>query len=325
MKGLLIALLMLVPALAGADVYPALMPGANDTERTQAALDVAARIKDFVVWRDLVIDGPLEWRAPIGKDGKREPFLQGVGLRGNGDFGGVRFTGNASLDVYEGKRIVLDRATFLAEASERAAVTFHSSASSSSLTAQSAFFQGFKVGMAFVAVGGADISVVAVRDTQFTDCGTAVLVEGPNALDPLFDHVTASGCGRVFDFTKGGAKSSVTGNSGWSGCIEGIVANAGYEGTVSLGSVEDSGTVFRCGGDDAGGSGAPGSFRLFVQDARAVAVLADLRFGGTAHIDALKAEGVVRVENKGSLTATVVLSGATAKLPRTSTGKVVFK
>lgn len=288
------------------------------TAAAQSRLDAARKAGGKVTLYAGSYDAPLVLQPASG-----QPFVSGVEVECLGPFSKLVKAHGGPFLVTEEAKDCLFSFPVLGDGTGQG-VLVKASSSSSRLDFDRCHFQGLGQGVLLQAEGGADISAVVLEKCQFTDCGQGLKVTGPNALDPVVWASWFSSCGIALDFREGGSNFTVTA-SGMSHCGEGVVANAGYQGTAGLTSVEDTGTVFRIGGDDAGGYGAPGVFRLSVQDARGVGVLGDVRCGGTVSLDALKSQGTVRAENKGPATLTVTLGGAAVKLPRSSTGKVVFK
>lgn len=297
------------------------MPGADDTERLQNALDVAARTHEPVRTGELALTRPVRLSAPAG-----ERYAEGVEIVGTGVFSSIRLSGDSVIEVAEGKRVVFRRCGFLREGPRAGtALRFAAKESSSSLKVVECAFQGFAEGLVFEGLGGADVSVTHVQDSTFTDCGSGIVYRGSNNLDPRISNANFSSCDFGIDAREGGSNIRAWA-CGASYCGTVAVVNGGYQGSLDFTSVEGCQTVFRLGGDDAGGFGQTTSFKASVSDARDCKTLLEYNGAGRMTLEAMKCSGAVKCENRHqSATAALTLSPEAYKLPRVVVGKVSVK
>lgn len=187
-------------------------------------------------------------------------------------------------------------------------------------------FQDLETGVLFEAEGGADICALLFEASQFTLCDIGVKVDGSNALDPVVFASWFSDCGIALDFSEGGSNLSVIACGG-SYCKTFCLVKAGYQGRLDVTSFEGRGeeTFLRVGGEDAGGFGAFTSLTVTANDVRTVRDFAVLNCSGDLRLDAQKAVGLIRVDNRSGTACTVTRTGAAQKLLTVASGKVVWK
>lgn len=173
---------------------------------------------------------------------------------------------------------------------------------------------------------GTDICATVVEKCQFTLCDIGLKVDGSNALDPVVLASWFSDCGIALDFRSGGSNAKVIACGG-SYCKEFVVIKAGYQASIDVTSFEGSNTetFLRVGGPDAGGFGSFSAVSVTALDVRTVKDFAVLNCSGSVSLQAHKASGLLRGDNKSSAVCGLVLSGATGKLVQAMTGKFDVK
>jgi len=296
-----------------ADVHVAQMPGADDSERLQNALNVALKTHEDVRLPVLLfIDRKVVISPPVG-----ERFSEGVKVIGTGVFSSIRVSKEGRIIGEECKRVTFEGCGFLWMGEPRSgnALSFYATESASMINVRDCTFQGFDVALLFEGRGGADVSVTNVQDSVFTDNNVGVKYVGPNNLDPRLINCNFSHAKIGIDCRTGGSNVKAIA-CGLSYVEEGAVGNSGYQLTFDFTSAEGCRTVARAGGDDAGGYGGNTGAEFSVSDARDCPVPFVVNKSGSTYIKALKAQGTVQIENRSSTGGTVTLMGAAAKLIR---------
>lgn len=289
------------------------------TLAAQTRLDTAAKNGGRVTLYAGSYDAPLYLRPASGK-----AFVAGVDVECLGPFDKLKKTHDGPFLVTQEAKDCTFRLPVLGNG-KGTGIQVTGRSSASRLTFDRCHFQDLERGISFEAEGGADICAVVVEKCQFTGLPIGIKVAGPNALDPIVFASWFSDCGIAMDFSEGGSNLSVVACGG-SYCKEFAVVKAGYQGRLDVASFEgrDTETFLRIGGDDAGGFGAYTALTVTANDVRKVKEFAVLNCSGSINLQAHKASGTVRGENKSDTVCTVSLSGAASKLLQATSGKFAW-
>lgn len=306
------------------------MPRYIDASRFAGTDDerLAKAFKEFVRDPGSTLDlSRKAWRLtrPLtvgpGPNGQVSGRIVGSPLWHNVEFAGPDASTGAPgrvpvFEFVEAKDLVVDGLSVRAD--RAGGLAFKALSSSSRLTLRNCRVQGGPQSQGFLfedAGDGADVSRVHLVDCEAHGCGSGVKFAGPNALDPRLTGCSFSHCGIGVDLRTGGS-NAVLDIAGGSYCDTLLAVNGGYQIGARVQSAEHCGTVFRTGGDDAGGYGQPGYQRFYAMEVRACTGpwLAANRSGETvATVDRFVGKAEVSRENRSATPARLVLEAAAAQ------------
>lgn len=279
------------------------------TAAAQKRLDKAAKSGGDVTLYAGSYDAPLYLR-PQGT----ATFVAGVHVKAPGPFSRLNKAHDGPFLVTQEAKDCSFQLPVLGDG-KGTGVEVWAKSSSSRVHFDQCHFQGLDTGIAFLAEGGADISVTSVSRTDFNSCGAGVRYVGSNNLDPVLFQATFSNCGIGMDFRDGGSNFEAIACGG-SYCKEFAVVRAGWQGRLGVTSFEGSGTETFCrvGGDDSGGFGSETNVTVTANDVRSVANFAVLNCSGFVELRSHKAAGSILVRNKSGNPLTARVSPAVDKL-----------
>lgn len=279
------------------------------TAAAQKRLDAAAKNGGTVTLYAGSYDAPLYLRPSPG-----QPFVAGVEIVAPGPFSRLKKAHDGPFLVTQEAKDCSFQLPILGFG-KGTGVEVRANSSSSRLHFDRCHLQDLDVGIAFLAEGGADISVTSVSRSEFTLCDIGVKYVGSNNLDPVLVQATFSSCGIGIDLREGGSNFEAVACGG-SYCKEFCVVKAGFQGKLGVASFEGSSveTFCRIGGDDAGGFGSHTDVKVEANDVRGVLNFAVLNCSGFVGLDARKAAGRILVTNKSADLLTARVSPAVESL-----------
>ena len=316
----LLTLIALLPCLSSASLRPQDYFGLTTADKIQACVDAAVATEQDVDLRG------LSWDKTVYVKPKAGDNYVTLKITGSARFGSLRYTGTGpAIEFQAGKDCQVDRLCIIGNP-QSDGVVFRAPESSSGNLVSQCKFQSFRYGVWFVSTDNADSSVCTVAYSKLESCASGVKMTGPNALDLVTLQTVASSCGIAIDLRDGGSNFQAIACGG-SYCNEFVVVKAGFQGKIDVTSFEGKGieTFARIGGDDAGGYGAHTSVSVSAMDVRGVQSFAVVNCSGSVTLQAHKATGVIRGENKSLNTCELALSNAVGKLPQTMIGKFSVK